>query len=140
MWAVLGQPETPSSQGTLVPGMTPLGDDPFSLAENLPDMGLLLAHSAVLLFGKRPSFFSLVPCHALHRTCCASEELREGIWGLAHGLLHSSFPQNTQKLDYFTEIPVCSLFSSSWGFRKQSHAVASCSIRQAHHREVSRLG
>lgn len=118
-----------SSQGILVPGMTPLGDDPFSLAENLPGIGLLLAHSAVLLFGKRPSFFSLVPFHALHRTCCASEELREGTWGLAHVLLHPSFPQNTQKLGYLTEIPLYLLFSSSWSFRKQSHAVASCSVR-----------
>lgn len=138
MWALLGQPETPSSQGTLVPGMTPLGDDPFSLAENLPGMRLLLAHSAVLLFGKRPSF-SLFPCHTLHRTCCASEEFREGIWGLVVFFCTHPFPQNTQKVDYITEVPLCPSFSSSWGFRKQSHAVASCSISQAHCREVSRL-
>lgn len=94
MWALLGQPETPSSQGTLVTGMAPFmkGDDPFSLTENLPGMRLLLAHSAVLLFGKRPSF-SLFPCHTLHRTCCASEEFREGIWGLVVFFCTHPFPK-----------------------------------------------
>lgn len=123
------RPQAVSSQEILVPGMTFLGDDPFSLAENLPGIGLLLAHSAVLLFGKRPSFFSLVPFHSLHRTCCASEELREGIWGLAHVLLHPSFPPKYTETRLLHRNPTLPFVFVFLGFRKQSHAVAFYSIR-----------